>query len=150
MRIGLVRIVIIAVVVIGGIGAYLFRDRLSANAGELKVGDCFDDPATAAEVSDVQHQPCTEAHTAEVIYLGKLPDGDGSFPTDVTVQQWVSDNCIAPWSTYTGKSIDTETTLGLHFYQPTSTGWGKGDRGMICYAIRSDSATMTTSVKAAP
>lgn len=150
MRIGLIRIVIIAIVIIGGVGAYLFRDRLSANAGDLKVGDCFDDPTTAAEVQNVQHHPCTESHTAEVVYLGKLPDGDGTFPTDATVQQWVSDNCIPPWSAYTGKDINVETTLELHYYQPTSAGWGKGDRGMICYAIRADSAPMTTSVKAAP
>jgi hypothetical protein len=63
MRNWIIRIAIIAV--IAG-GAYILRDRLTANAGDLKVGDCFDDP-TGEQVKDVQHHPCTESHTAEVV-----------------------------------------------------------------------------------
>ena len=44
------------------IGGFVLRDRLSSNAGDLAVGDCFDEPTASAEtIEDVQHQPCTEA-----------------------------------------------------------------------------------------
>ena len=62
-----VRIAIIAIIIVGG---FVLRDRLSSSAGDLKVGDCFDEPATGGEISDVQHHPCTEAHTAEVVFIG--------------------------------------------------------------------------------
>jgi hypothetical protein len=140
-----IRILIIAL--IGG-GAYLFRDRISGNAGELKVGDCYDDPATSGEIKDVQHHPCTEAHTAEVIHVGKLSGDDSSYPTDSTLATWVRANCIPAWNAYTGKDFDTDTVLDLGFLQPTTKGWNGGDRDVICYVTRVDHAPLTSSVKA--
>ena len=147
MRGWIFRIAIIAV--IAG-GALIFRDRLSGNAGDLKLGDCFDDPAGAVEIKDVQHHPCNEAHTAEVVHLGKMPGDNASYPSDPTVEDWVRTNCLPAWTTYTGKDFETEAVLTLGYYQPTAEGWKTGDRDIICYAIREDSATMTTSVKKAP
>jgi Septum formation len=148
MRIWLIRIGIIAVIAVGG--SVLRGVRLSSDAGDLKVGECFDDPAGATRITDVHRHPCTEAHNAEVVYLGKLPDGDSKFPTTTTVQDWVRANCVPAWSAYTGKDFESELTLELGFYQPSPESWGSGDRHMVCYAVRSDSAPLTTSVKAAP
>jgi hypothetical protein len=150
MRIGVVRLGIFGIIIIIGIVGFVFRDRLSSDAGGLKIGECFDDPAGATRITDVQHHPCTESHTAEVVYLGSLPDGDKNFPTTATVQEWVRTNCVPAWSTYTGKDFDSELTLALGFYQPSPESWGSGDRKMVCYAIREDAAPMTTSVKAGP
>jgi hypothetical protein len=150
MRLGLGRLAFIGIIAIIAIGGYIFRDRLSSDAGGLKVGECFDDPAGATRITDVQHHPCTEAHNAEVVFLGELPDGDKTFPTTSAVQEWVRSNCVPVWSTYTGKNFETELTLGLGFYQPSPESWGHGDRKMVCYAIREDNAPMTTSVKATP
>ena len=136
------RIGIIVLIVAGG---FVLRDRLSSNAGDLKVGDCFDDPRGASEITDVQHHPCSEAHNAEVVFLGKLT-GD-AYPSDATVETWVRSNCLPVWETYTGKTYETEPILALGFYQPTTDGWGKGDRDVICYAMREDSAPMTGSVR---
>ncbi|HEX5823837.1 MAG TPA: septum formation family protein [Candidatus Limnocylindrales bacterium] len=146
MRRGLIWIGILIVV---GIGALIFRDRLSSNAGELKVGDCFDDPAGATEVNDVQHHPCTESHTAEVVYLAKMDGEDSAYPADSSVEAWVTSNCLPAWSTYTGRNIQTEEVLTLGWYQPTNEGWSKGDRLVICYGGRVDLAPMTSSIKAA-
>ncbi len=143
MRGWIIRIAIIAV--IAG-GAYILRDRLSANAGELKVGDCFDDPA-GEQVKDVQHHPCTESHTAEVVYLGNMTGDNAAYPADAAVETWVGSNCLPAWSSYTGKSIETEEILTLRWYQPTNAGWTKGDRLVICYAGRVDKAALTSSVK---
>src|SRR5262245_10627607 len=43
-----------------------------ANAGDLQVGECFDDPGSVEEVSDVQRHPCTEEHSAEVFFVGSM------------------------------------------------------------------------------
>jgi hypothetical protein len=140
------RIRILIIALIAG-GAFLFRDRLSSNAGELKVGDCFDDPQGAAEISDVQHHPCAEAHTSEVVFVGKMTGDNASYPTDSAVETWVGGTCLPAWNAYTGKDFQTDEVLDLRYYQPTNEGWGKGDRDVICYAARIDSAPMTTSVK---
>ena len=140
----MVRIAIL--VVIAG-GAFVFRDRLSSNAGELQVGDCFDDPAGATEIHDVQHHPCTEAHTAEVVYLGKLAGDKSSYPTDTVVEAWVRTNCLPAWESYTGKSFEAEPVLSIGYYQPTPKGWSGGDRDVICYAAREDNGMLTTSVR---
>jgi hypothetical protein len=142
-----VRILIIAL--IAG-GAFIFRDRLSGNAGELKVGDCFDDPPGATEISDVQHHPCTESHTAEVVFIGKMTGEDAAYPADPLVETWVGTTCLPAWNAYTGKDYDTDEVLALGYYQPTNEGWGKGDRDVICYAARVDGGPMSSSVKRAP
>jgi hypothetical protein len=146
MRNWIIRIAIIAV--IAG-GAYILRDRLTANAGDLKVGDCFDDP-TGEQVKDVQHHPCTESHTAEVVYLGSMTGDNTAYPADSAVEAWVESNCLPAWSSYTGKDITTEEVLTLRWYQPTTDGWTKGDRLVVCYAGRVDKAALTSSVKKSP
>src|SRR5215216_3492576 len=100
----------IALLLVIGVGAFIFRDRLSGNAGELKVGDCFDDPQSTGEITDVQHHPCTESHTAEVVFLGKLPESSAA-PSDESVETWVGTNCIPAWESFTGKKWDTEEVL---------------------------------------
>ncbi len=147
MRGWIIRIGII--VAIAG-GAFVLRDRLTSNAGELQVGDCFDDPAQASEITDVQHHPCTEAHNAEVVFLGKLTGDDATYPTDSVIESWARTNCLPAWESYTGKTFETEPILTLSFYQPTPAGWKKGDRDVICYATREDSAPLTSTVKKAP
>lgn len=141
------RIGIIAVI---AIGAFIFRDRLSSNAGELKVGDCFDDPAGVTEVTDVQHHPCNEAHTAEVIFVGNMTGDDAAYPSDPTIDSYVEASCLPAWTAYTGKDYAAETVLGLGYYVPSPDGWKDGDRGIVCYAARADGAAMTSSVRKAP
>jgi hypothetical protein len=143
MRI-LIRLGIIGAIALGG---FVLRDRLSSNAGDLRVGDCFDDPAGASEIADVQHHPCAEAHTAEVVFLGKLSGNDATYPSDPVVEDWVRSNCLPAWTAYTGKIFDTEPVLTLGFYEPTQDGWSHGDRDVICYAMREDGAAMTGSVR---
>ncbi|HEX5013789.1 MAG TPA: septum formation family protein [Candidatus Limnocylindrales bacterium] len=140
-----IRIAIIAVIVVGGL---IFRDRLSGNAGELKVGDCFDDPGAIAEVSDVQHHPCEESHTSEVFFVGEMTGENASYPTDDAIFEFVSTNCIPAFASYTGKEYDG-VTLDVGYFHPTSEGWSKGDRGMICYVYPLDGQPTTGSVKAA-
>ena len=47
MRLGLLGVI--------GVGALVARPFLSGNVGDLKVGDCFDEPTIGQTVDDVQH-----------------------------------------------------------------------------------------------
>jgi Septum formation len=143
----IVRIGIVAL--IAG-GAFIFRDRLSGNAGELKVGDCFDDPAGVEIVEDVQHHPCNEAHTAEVVYVGKMEGANETYPSDAVVESWVDSYCVPAWTGYTGKNVFTDPILTLGWYQPSEEGWTNGDREVMCYAGRLDRASMSSSVRVTP
>jgi hypothetical protein len=140
-----IRIGIIAAIIIGG---FVLRDRLSSNAGDLQVGDCFDDPGQVAEVKDVQHHPCSEAHTGEVIYVGSMAGENSAYPSDDTILTFVGTNCLPAFASYTGKEYDG-VTLDVGYFHPTSEGWNKGDRGVICYAYNIDGSTTTGSVKVA-
>ncbi len=142
-----VRIGIVAVI---AIGIFVFRDRLSSSAGDLAVGDCFDEPSIAIEIKDVQHHPCNEAHTAEVIFVGDMTGSNDIYPSDAELTAYSDATCAPAYKTYTGRDLeaDDEWTYGL-FY-PTAEGWKGGDRGTICYAVRFDIAPTTQSIKAGP
>jgi len=140
-----VRILIIAII---GVGAFLLRDRLSSNAGDLTVGDCFDDPGSVTEVSDVQHHPCAEAHSGEVIYTGKMSGDNGSYPADDVILDFVTTNCLPAFASYTGQEYDGQT-LDVGYFHPTPDGWSSGDRDVICYAVRIDGTSTTGSLKQA-
>jgi hypothetical protein len=77
-----VLIAIVAIVAVIAVVGVVFRDRFGSNAGELVVGDCFDLPGAAGlTVSNVQHHPCNEAHTAEVFAAFNHPAAKGdAFP----------------------------------------------------------------------
>ena len=140
-----IRILIIVVIVIGG---FLLRDRLSGNAGDLSIGDCFDDPGTVTEVSDVQHHPCAEAHSGEVIYTGNMSGENGSYPSDDLILEFVTTNCLPAFKSYTGQEYDGQT-LDVGYFHPTRDGWSGGDREVICYATRIDGTPTTGSLKVA-
>lgn len=133
-------IIVIAIVVIGVI---VFRDRLTGNASDLVVGDCFDAPSTIGTVQDVQHHPCTEAHTGEVFAVVKNPAGGSDpYPSDDAMRTYAGDACAAPFLTYVGLAMD-QSSYDIRYFSPTSEGWGKGDRSVTCY-VNTDPPVTTT------
>jgi hypothetical protein len=142
-----VRLAIVGVIALGG---WLLRDRLTGNAAELQVGDCFDDPAEVQDIDDVQHHPCSEAHTAEVFYIGNLPGTDGApLPTESDLFAFAAGSCAPAFTSYTGLSIDSNPVLDFSMFYPGDEGWNDGDRLAICYLVRIDGAQMSGSVRAA-
>jgi hypothetical protein len=140
-----IRLVIIAVIVIGGI---IFRDRLSGNATDLRIGDCFDD-TEALEIKDVQHHPCTEAHTAEVVLVTDHTAAKGSaYPSVADFSNWADNTCIPAILSYVGPNADL-ASLDYAFLYPKESDWSDGERQMICYVTRLDRGTMSQSVRAA-
>ncbi|HET7031171.1 MAG TPA: septum formation family protein [Candidatus Limnocylindrales bacterium] len=141
----MIRIAIIAVIVIGGL---IFRDRLSSNAGDLKVGDCFDVPAENVDVKDVQHHPCSEGHTGEVFAQVSHPAAKGTAPlTQTQLIDFLSSACGPAWLTYVGQDAATSQVFDIGAFYPRDQDWTDGDRGVTCYTYRVDGAAMTTSLK---
>jgi len=140
-----VRVGIIAVILVA---AFLLRQFVSGNAGDLAVGDCFDRPTTGGDtVSDVSHHPCTDKHDAEVVYVGTYAPVGSDYPTEPDFQAFFDANCAPAFNTYTGLDFATDTTFDMTAYTPTQDGWTKGDHTFICFAYRIDRGQMTSSIK---
>ncbi len=132
---------------------YFFRDFLSGNVGDLKVGDCFDVPGNAtvgSTVKDVQHHPCTDVHGAEVVFIGSVTGANDSYPGDDAFKSFAKAQCVPAYATYTGRDFDADSTYDMSYMSPTTSGWAKGDHAVVCYAIRIDSAPIKGTVKATP
>jgi hypothetical protein len=139
-----IRFGIIAAILVGG---FLIKQFVSGSAGDLSVGDCFDPPTTAGvEVKDVQHHPCSDVHGGEVVYVGKFSNVT-EYPADAVVSQFIDDNCVPAYKDYTGLDLFTTEGADLGYFTPTSDGWSKGDRGVICYATKLESEPMQGSVR---
>ena len=151
MRGILVRLAIIAIV---ALGAFVLRDRLSGSASDLAVGDCFDIPE-AETVQDVQHQPCTDAHDAEVVYVGDHPAPDGTAPlSDEGLQTFVMTTCGGAMLEYVGglQSLETNAelqNLDLGVFYPATEDWTRGERKITCYLRSVDGSQLTKAFKAA-
>lgn len=139
------RIVIIAV--IAG-AAFLLRNYVSGSAGDLRVGDCFDVPAETKDIIDVQHHPCTESHTGEVVFVGDYPSpADASYPSVESFQAYVDDACVTAFAEYTGSTFEDALSLGMGWFYPGAEGWKTGDHELVCYLNRLDEAPMTQSFR---
>jgi hypothetical protein len=141
----------IGLVAVIAIGAFIFRDFLPSNAGELKVGDCFDIP-TGEEIGDVQHHPCNEAHDGEVILVADFTGSD-TYPSADKFDAWVNTECIAKaFPAYVGEPFEARDDLDLGYFYPKEAGWTKDDdKVMICYLTPAPSGKVTVSyAKAAP
>jgi hypothetical protein len=140
--------ILIRVLLIGGVlfGAYVFRDRISGSAGDLQVGDCFDVPAAETDISDVQHHPCTEPHTGEVVYVGKHPAAKGTPFAESLLMEFAGSSCLPAFDAYVGSNSADGVDIGA-FY-PVVKDWDSGDREITCYLYRVDGTSMPASLKA--
>ncbi len=138
---------ILGLIAVIAVGAFVLRDRLSGGAGDLQVGDCFDLPGSEiTEVKDVQHHPCTEAHTGEVILVFDFAGGD-TLPTDDQFFASIEEHCVPAFAEYTGTALANQETLDLFWLTPSSDGWKSGDREISCALYRLDEAPLTESLK---
>lgn len=123
-------------------------DRISGEVTALQVGECFDEPAGSTEITDVQHQPCTEAHDAEVIaVLVNNAEPSAAYPVVFGFGDYIQQNCVPIFESYTGRTFVTDTELDLGYFRPTLSGWGDGDRGFTCYVSRTDKTKLAATVR---
>jgi len=136
---------IIGVILIGG---FLVRQFVMGDAGSLTVGECFDLPAGGPqEIGEVQHHPCTDAHLAEVIFVGDYTGSEQTYPSKDAFRAFVLDRCIPAFNSYTGLDYNAATDLDVGPMWPTAEGWGRGDHEVTCFAVKVDGSTFTGSVK---
>lgn len=121
-----------------------------SDAGDLAVGDCFDQLITSAEkVQDVKQQPCNDAHGNEVMLITDYPAAkDAAFPSDADMETFVDEKCVSAYQSYTGRDPTTESEIGLDWYAPTAKAWAEGARKVVCYLFRNDGTKMTAPLKA--
>lgn len=136
-------IAILILVVPLAIILWAVKDNVTSD--DLKVGDCFNVPS-GTTVSTIQHFPCTETHTAEVIHVTKFTD-DGSYPISFRFDSFVQTACIPVFQTYVGTDIDSAPDLSIGYFFPSRDTWSSGDRVITCYVVRKDEGPMTKSVK---
>ena len=137
---------IIAVLAIGG---FLFRDILSGNATDLRVGDCFNLPdANVAVVDEVKHERCSDDHQAEVFFVGDYPGSkDDPFPTDEAMSAYIEQQCLPTFNSYTGRDYYEWEEMDFSAFTPTSEGWSDGDQEVTCFLLRVDEAKFKGSLK---
>jgi hypothetical protein len=140
-----IRLGIAGVIVVGGL---LFRDLLPGDAGDLRVGDCFEEPGALETIEKVQHRPCTDNHDNEVVFAGLHPARDGAaVPTDLEFEMWIDEKCLPAFRSYTGTDLYGQEVLGLGSFVPADDSWKDGMREVVCYAYRVDGSQMSQSVK---
>ncbi|HEY2887160.1 MAG TPA: septum formation family protein [Candidatus Limnocylindrales bacterium] len=140
--IGVILVIIVGAVVINALGP--------SAVGDLKVGDCFDVPTGLGEadtVDTVQHHPCTQSHTAEVIFVGDYTGGTDLYPATTDFDTFVGNTCGPAFETYVGTSLDADPDLSIGYFYPLSDSWSNGERSVTCYAERTDETPMSSSVK---
>jgi hypothetical protein len=153
-RVGRSTVVIIVIVGILLVGGFLFRDRLTGNAGDIQVGDCFMVPVaseTESEqqiVEEVDHKPCDEPHDAEAFFVGDLEGGtDAPFPEGSVVDDFVGAQCLPAFLAYTGTDLFEQENLDAGYFSPTPESWRLADREVMCYLTPIDGSTTTQSYR---
>jgi hypothetical protein len=142
---------VIGLIVAGavGVGGFFLRDFTSGDVTDLKAGDCFDMPSVAVDViSEVQHHPCNESHTAEIVGVVDYPSADGgSYPGREGLRAYATNRCVAFFVAYTGRDPFTDPDLTVGWMLPTEDGWDGGDHAISCHLFRVDEGPMTQSYR---
>jgi hypothetical protein len=150
-RAGRLRPIIIGVVIIAVVvGAVVINMLGGKPVTDLQVGDCFDVPTLASEsdtVDTIQPHACTQSHTGEVIFVGDFTGGTDAYPAISDFDAFARNTCGPVFQTYVGTDLDSSPDLSIGYFYPLADGWSSGSRSVTCYAERTDSSPMTSSVK---
>lgn len=118
-----------------------FNNRTQSTA--LAVGQCLLVPLNS-QVNSVATTECTEAHTGEVYSVTTLKND--TMPSRDEMDELVYNTCYETFEAYVGTSPE-ETTLDYTAMSPTKQTWAKGDREIVCIAVRTDDEQLTASVR---
>jgi hypothetical protein len=133
----------VLVVILGGV---LYAVRNNQSAGDLEVGTCFDRPASGDTITTVEKHPCTEAHDAEVMFVGEYPNGDANTPAS-TISSYIDTTCEPIFASYVGVPVAQSADLSYGWYYPDTDAWNSGERTFSCFVARIDDGKLTKSVK---
>jgi hypothetical protein len=120
-------------------------DEVEVSVLDVQVGQCFEEPTSATEVETVLVVPCTTAHTYEVFAVWELTGG-GAYPGDQVVLDQADAGCLERFAPYVGAEYAASALTYAYFY-PLEREWTTvGDRGVACFAYRTDGAPLTATV----
>ena len=137
-------LIVIAVVIVGGVA--LTRNSSTGDVTDLQVGDCIDTPAEGTTtVSEVQHQPCSDPHDAEVVYI--VADTSSSYPGADYFTTVADQVCGDQLSLYLATDFSARDDVDGGFFYPTTDSWAGGDRDVRCYVYRTDNLKLVGSIK---
>jgi hypothetical protein len=112
---------------------------------DLQVGQCFEEPTAADEVETVLVVPCTTAHAYEVFAVWELTGGS-AYPGDEVVVEQADAGCLERFAPYVGVDY-ASSALTYAFFYPLEREWTSvGDRGVACFAYRTDEAPLTATI----
>lgn len=111
------------------------------SAFDLRVGDCFERPDDAAEVTTVTVVPCARPHDSEVFAVAQHPGADaGPYPGAGALQSFAQEVCLGEtFLDYVGVPY-AESELTVFPITPTAESWRTGDRSVACVLSGDDLA----------
>ena len=127
-------------------GSGLITDGGTVAIEEVRVGDCFNSE-DEDEISEVDAQPCTEAHEYELFHIATW-DGSSEYPTDDAMSAFVFEECVPAFEEFVGRSYESSQLDFVHLY-PVEEGWNAGDREFQCVLVDPGDAELTTSLRGA-
>ena len=132
-------------VIVAVLAFFISRNQ---SAGDLAIGQCFDEPTRDTGITTVVKHDCTQAHDAEVFHVVEYTGGD-AYPISLSIDSFIDDTCVPVFATYVGQAFDSATDFDLGYFYPDREAWDDGDRTFTCYISRVDGAKLTQSVKGA-
>ena len=145
--------VVVIVLVVGYLASARRDDGGAITAGgtlsieDLQVGDCFNFADDDDEISQVDAQPCTEAHSHQLFHIATWTASD-TFPTVEQMDDFIFDQCMPAFESFVGEPYET-SALFFDYFSPTSAGWDAGDRVFQCALYDPEDTTLTSSMEGA-
>ncbi|MEM7322595.1 MAG: septum formation family protein [Actinomycetota bacterium] len=116
-------------------------------ASDLAIGDCVN-PRTGSSASQWQLADCTTPHQAQVSEILAFSDGDGAFPGEAALIDWLGDRCTAAGEAYLDSPV-LDTTLAARSSTPGAAAWAAGSTETVCSVQQLDASPLDRSVEGA-
>jgi hypothetical protein len=133
-------LVVVVLVVLVGFVLFAARGPQAGNAFTLRVGDCFDVPATDT-VGDISAQPCTSPHDGEVFLAQDYPGVAGPlpYPGVDAIRTFVDQECVkGAFEPYVGEPYASRPDIMVGYFFPPADAWSRGVRRVTCYVAPSN------------
>lgn len=120
----------------------------TGNVFSLEVGDCFNDPDSLEEVTDVEIVECSENHDNEVYALSDYPAGDAApYPGWSVLEAYADEFCFDEFEGYVGAAYE-DSRLDYNYFYPLPEGWEvQGDREITCFLFDFDLINLSESMR---
>ncbi|MEL7977342.1 septum formation family protein [Isoptericola sp. F-RaC21] len=118
-----------------------YADRTGAN---LDLGDCFELPTDATDLTGIVAIDCASPHGAEMVGVDELTDAE--YPGEESVVATTEDFCFEQFADYVGTDYDA-SQLDMMYLYPTDASWSFGDRRLMCWAQNPDGSPLEGSVQ---